>query len=272
MPELDPMESLQVVYAQALAHERTRANLTQDQLGQHPAIMVSGKLIGHVENCRRPPTERLSRGIDTALGRKRYFEALYDHWIKSEGRPPAIYEYVELETQASSAKIYNCMWITGLLQTEDYARAQLSIGQNQDRVEGLVAARMERQEILRRDPPPWLVVALDEFVLRRIVGNREIMRGQLQHLLKMMEEPNTSIVVVPPDAEVYPTGSFILLSFGDQPDLAYVEAVGGRSEVVSNRSGVQELAVMFDRIGLAALTVADSEALSLFQRDAVSRS
>ncbi|MFD0856734.1 Scr1 family TA system antitoxin-like transcriptional regulator [Actinomadura adrarensis] len=259
MPELDPMESLQVVYAQALVRERARARLTQDQLGQHPAVMVSGKLIGHVENCRRPPTARLSQGIDTALDLNAYFQSLFTHWKKEEGPPSAIYEYADLEINAASLKMYSCQWVTGLLQTPEYAREVFSAGESSDRIDVLVTGRMERQKILDREDPPWVVVHLDEFVIRRIVGSRDIARGQLAHLLELMQRPNVSISVVPDGARVYPVGSFVLLESPEMPNLAYLEAAAGHSLLLQSFAQVRELRIQYDQIAAEALTVADSE-------------
>jgi hypothetical protein len=259
MPQLDPMESLQAVYARALVRERTRAKLTQDQLGQHPAVMVSGKLIGHVENCRRPPTERLSEGIDQALGLEGFFLSLFGHWTKKEGPPSAIYEYVELEERASSIKIYNSRWITGLLQTPEYAREVLASGRNIEPLDDAVATRMERREILDRPDPPWLVVALDELAIRRTVGSPETTRDQLAHLLAMMQRPNISIFVVPDGVRVYPAGSFILLESPDILNLAYLEAAAGHSLLLHSYAKVRELKILYDQLAAESLTVADSE-------------
>jgi transcriptional regulator with XRE-family HTH domain len=55
------------------------------------------------------------------------------------------------------------------------------------RMEARVAARMQRQEILRRDHPPEFVVLIDEGVLRRPVGGREVMRHQLLGLAEAAE-------------------------------------------------------------------------------------
>ncbi|MFF5261184.1 Scr1 family TA system antitoxin-like transcriptional regulator [Actinomadura viridis] len=224
MPELDPKKSLQAVYARALARERTRAKLTQDQLGGHPAVMVSGKLIGHVENCRRPPTIRLSTGLDKALDLEEFFESLYIHWADEEGPPSAIWEYFDLEYRANSIKVYAPSAITGLLQSEDYARAVFKGAHRAERVEELVTARVSRQEILRREPPPWLLVLIEEDVLRRVVGGREVMRHQLESLLTVIQEPNVTILVVPSGAPVYPGGAFTLLGFPDSQDIGFVES------------------------------------------------
>ncbi|MBO2455713.1 hypothetical protein J4573_52165 [Actinomadura barringtoniae] len=261
MTDLDPKESIQAFYARALARERTRAGMTQDQLGAHPAVIVSGKLIGHVENCRRPPTERLSKGIDTALNLEEYFESLYDHMVKEDGQPSDFWEYLEVEPHADSVKSYDSQWIPGLLQTEETARVILSAENQGDKLERLIANRMERQEILHREEPPWLVVAIDEHVIRRTVGSREITRRQLDHLYALSQNPNINIVIVPDGAQVYPTGSFILLGFAKGPDLAYLECAGDNKRILDNDRKVKELSIIFDRITTAAMTVADSREL-----------
>jgi hypothetical protein len=56
---LEPTKSAQALYAKFLVRERTRAGLTQAELAAHPRVIVSSQTIGHIENCRRPPTIRL---------------------------------------------------------------------------------------------------------------------------------------------------------------------------------------------------------------------
>ncbi|WP_119727789.1 helix-turn-helix domain-containing protein [Thermomonospora amylolytica] len=261
MPELDPKKSARAFYARSLARERARAGLTQAALGAHPAVMVSGKLVGHIENCRRPPTLRISRAFDRALNLEEHFEGLYALMVREEGEPPAIYEYYDLEDQASSIKAYDSLWINGLLQTEETAREILRAGQGEDRLEELVAARMERQAILRRETPPWLMVAMDEFVLRRIVGSRDVTRRQLEHLLTVMEESDVSIVIVPRDAPIHPSGSFTLLELPDGLNVGYVEGAAGQGRLLGPGQPVRNLGLLLDRIASTALPVTDSEKL-----------
>jgi hypothetical protein len=98
------------------------------------------------------------------------------------------------EVQAVSLRLFEHTLIPGLLQTEDYARAVLSThpGTNPEEVDERLAARMSRQSILARDdpPPPVLWVLLDEQVLHRDPGDREIMHDQLVHLGDMARQPN----------------------------------------------------------------------------------
>ena len=75
--------------------------------------------------------------------------------------------------------------VTGLLQTEDYARALLETypGATGEAVNGRLAARMERQRrVLMRDDPPLVWFVVDEFALYRLVGSAEIMAAQMRQL------------------------------------------------------------------------------------------
>ena len=76
----------------------------------------------------------------------------------------------------------------GILQTEEYARAvhraQL-ITATDEEIDRLVRVRMERQELLASDDVPQLWLVLNEAVIRRVVGGREVMRAQLERLSKL---------------------------------------------------------------------------------------
>lgn len=97
---IDPKTSARAFYAAQLRRLRTEAKLTQSELGGHPAVMVSGKLIGHVENCYRPPTRRLSQGLDRAFGLTDFFEGMYAA-IKRESGPTSDF----LGTQSTNASL-----------------------------------------------------------------------------------------------------------------------------------------------------------------------
>jgi hypothetical protein len=214
-----------------------------------------------VENLRRSATRRLSTGLDKAFTLEEFFAGLYAAIKRESGIPSDFLEYTEYEELASSVKVYENFLVTGLLQNESYAREVLRAGQRADRLDELVAARMARQEILRRDDPPWLVVLLDESVIHRTVGDRDIMRAQLERLLEAMQEPNITVRVVPAGAPIYPTAAFSVLGFDNEPDLGYVVSEGGLGQLIEPGSHVSRLGVTFDRIGSFALLVPDSEKL-----------
>jgi transcriptional regulator with XRE-family HTH domain len=138
--------------------------------------------------------------------------------------------YIGLEEAAEYIRTYEIQFVPGLLQTEDYARAVVSVGSPQDsdrEVEAKVRVRMERQRILDRDRPPTLWAVIDEAALRRPMGGRRLMRGQIEHLLDLMKRPNISVQVVPfrQGGHAAESGAFTILRFDgeDLPDVVYLE-------------------------------------------------
>jgi hypothetical protein len=104
--------------------------------------------------------------------------------------------------QAVSIRQYAAHVVPGLLQTEGYARAVLSVGRSlrsEEHLEERVAARLGRQERLRSPDCPELWVVLDEAVLRRPVGDRAVLREQLDRLLEAAAEPHVTVQVLPFD-------------------------------------------------------------------------
>jgi transcriptional regulator with XRE-family HTH domain len=134
--------------------------------------------------------------------------------------------YVGLEESAESIRSYDSQFIPGLLQTEDYATAVLALGDfSMDEAERLVFLRKERQRRFASGGLRlWAIV--DEVALTRLVGSRQIMRAQLQHLSDICEQPGFALQVVPDSNGAYlAPGSFSILRFAvpDLPDVVYVE-------------------------------------------------
>jgi len=74
---------------------------------------------------------------------------------------------------------------------------------------------MLRQERLTHEPVLQLSVVLDEAVLLRRVGDRGVMRAQLERLADMADLPNVELRVMPLDRDfALLAGSFAIMSFG----------------------------------------------------------
>jgi hypothetical protein len=90
-----------------------------------------------------------------------------------------------------------------------------------------VRLRMARQTLLTREHPPRLWAVVDEAALRRPVGGREVMRGQVERLIEAAKLPNVTLQVLGFDSGAHPAmvGSFSVLRFPDQelPDVVYLE-------------------------------------------------
>lgn len=139
--------------------------------------------------------------------------------------------YIGLEEAASQLSVYQSQYVPGFLQTEEYARTIITEDKQEkegaEEIDRRVRLRIERQRLLTRlVEPPTLRVTLDEAILRRTIGGRAVMAGQLHHLLEAWELPNVLIRVVPYDAGVHPgvmSGPFVILRFPENGD-------GGESE------------------------------------------
>ncbi len=149
--------------------------------------------------------------------------------------------YIGLEEAASQLSSYQAELVDGLLQTEDYARTLIRADNpsvHEDEIERRVQVRIARQALLTRSlAPPQVDVALSEAILRRPVGGRQVMAGQLRRLLEAGDLPNVSLSVIPFSAELHHgllSGPFVILRFpqgGDgrdtEPATIYVDGFTG---------------------------------------------
>ncbi|MEU8288189.1 DUF5753 domain-containing protein [Micromonospora sp. NPDC048905] len=135
--------------------------------------------------------------------------------------------WAELEQDAVSIRSYQPLLVPGLLQTEGYARAVLGTGGllAPSEVDLIVAGRLERQSVLGRDAPPQLVTVIDEVVLRRLVGERAVMSGQLAHLAAVAEWEHVQVRVIPAESPWHTglAGPFVLGRLPDGTELAYLD-------------------------------------------------
>ena len=137
--------------------------------------------------------------------------------------------YVDLESAATLIRTYEGMFVPGLLQTDDYMRAVIRDAslESSEEVGRRVRLRMARQILLTREHPPRLWAVMDEAALRRPVGGREVMRGQLERLIDATKLPNVTLQVLPFGAGAHPAmvGAFSILRFADRelPDVVYLE-------------------------------------------------
>ncbi|NUS44128.1 MAG: helix-turn-helix domain-containing protein [Mycobacteriaceae bacterium] len=156
-------------------------------------------------------------------------------WWQQYDEPSWFETYIGLEQGASVVRCYENQYIPGLLQTEDYARNIVALG-NKREIPDRVAVRLRRQRILDRPDPPVIWAVIDEVALLRTArlrpgGNSRIAREQLEHLLALSERRNVTIQVLPITAgpALSTTGPFTLLRFPvpQLPDIVYVEQLTG---------------------------------------------
>jgi transcriptional regulator with XRE-family HTH domain len=182
--------------------------------------------------------------------------------------------YLGLEEAATGLAWYEPELVPGLLQTESYARAIITADNPdvpEEEISRRVQLRIERQALIRRDTAPLeLRVALNESVLRRPVGSREVMADQLDALAQAAELPNVTLRVVPFSTGLHHglmTGPFVILRFpvnGDgqdsEPPTVYVDGFTG-ALFLDKAHEIERFSDAFEYIWLAAASEAASSRL-----------
>jgi len=145
------------------------------------------------------------------------FSDIMPDWFKA---------YIGMEEAAKSIRVYEPLFVPGLLQTPQYTAAVLAFGD-------IPVAEAERYAILRKERQRrftegqlklWAIV--DESALRRPVGSAEILRDQLRYLISLSSRQNLTLQITKQGAGGYAAPSaFSILRFGDpeMPDVVYVE-------------------------------------------------
>ncbi|MEV7585884.1 Scr1 family TA system antitoxin-like transcriptional regulator [Streptomyces erythrochromogenes] len=256
--DLDPSASPLDYYGSELRRLREDAGLNQAQLGS--IVFCTGSLIGQVETTRRVPTRDFSERVDAALGTGGVFSRLVGLVLRHQ-LPTWFQPYAEMEARAAYISTFQAQLVYGLLQTEEYARAVLGVRSEGD-LDAKVAARMERQRILDRENPPLMWVVLSEAVLHQEIGGRDVMRNQLGHLLELRGREWVRVQILPFEAGAHAgqMGSFNLLRFDSDPDIAYTEDFV-QGHMTANPQALREGSLRYDHLQAAALSLEDSAAL-----------
>lgn len=174
-------------------------------------------------------------------------------------------QLVRSESEAVTVRSIAPSVVPGLLQTADYARAvHASAYRSREpavAAEDFVAYRLNRQKRLDDADPLELHTLLDEVVLRRLVGGKEVMHEQLEHLLRASEKPHVTIQMIPFDTGAYGSmsGTSCLFDYEDpdDPTIAYLEHAAG-GVWIENGEDVQHLSTMFEAVSADALSPEDT--------------
>lgn len=167
--------------------------------------------------------------------------------------------FIGLEASASEIEAYTSTVVTGLFQTENYARAIISgvdSSVTADELERQIEVRHERvsQNLAGDGPNMWVI--LGESAVRQQVGGMEVMREQITHLLELSEHPRITLQVIPHEAGahvgmVVPT--FMILRL-PQSGLSTVYVEGYRSNLfLENSEDLRSHEMIFNQLRLAGV-------------------
>ncbi|MGZ0202689.1 DUF5753 domain-containing protein [Streptomyces sp. RM1] len=263
--ELEDEEAGAVIrtVARQLKLWREAAGLTQPEFGA--LIGYGEELVSSVERRRRIPRPEYLDAADEALGANGRISAMKAD-LEEVRYPKKVRDLKKLEADAVELCAYNNSVIHGLLQTEEYARAVLGARRppfTADQLEQQVAARMARQEIVNDTTArPVFSFVQCESTLRRLIGGKMVMRGQLERLLGVAELRNVDLQVLPLSREENSglDGPFRLLSLKDGTTVGHTEVLH-LSRVIAEPKEVQVLNIQYGIIRAQALSPRESMAL-----------
>ncbi|MGH3493531.1 MAG: helix-turn-helix domain-containing protein [Sciscionella sp.] len=264
-----------------LSRLRREAGLEQKDVAR--ALRCTVTKVSYIENAERPavlrdldevllplynvPKDRWSTYLQAARDsrRKGWWES-----FRTDAVPPWLSLYIGLEQGAEQLRIYDAQLITGVLQTEEYTNAIVRRGTaelTEDQIAQRVEFRSSRRAVLDRGADPLrLWVVLDEAALRRVVGNRTIMREQLNHLVDAAEQAKVTLQVLPFDHGAHPgmQGPFTILDFpwSTDPGVVYIEHRSG-AFYLEETAEIKAHTVAFEH--LCALALSPDESVTIIQ-------
>jgi transcriptional regulator with XRE-family HTH domain len=254
--------------ANELRRLREAADLTIEQVAE--SLECSSSKISRIETAQVNPTPRDVRDMLQLykVGGERFDlllqlarEARQKAGLYAEFRNLPFVTFADLEAAAESTSVYCSLVLPGFLQTADYARAivravRLDLRAHPEEIEKRVEFRLARKARLTKDQTPRIWVVLDEAVLRRLVGGRETMRAQLDHVVELAAQPNITLQVLPFSAGAHAgiDGSFYIISFPDpaDPDVVYIENTTS-DLYLEDADAIRRYDQLFDRLRAAAL-------------------
>jgi transcriptional regulator with XRE-family HTH domain len=180
--------------------------------------------------------------------------------------PQSLLQLIEYESVASVIRQFETMFIPGILQTEDYARAVIEnyyYGERpgSDRLRALVELRLRRENLFDSENAPSFHFMLDEAVVRRLVGGASVMRSQLRRLLEVVDKPNVVVEIIPFSAGLNPgmRSPFEIIEFADPSDSDIVFLESRRGDIISDVSEeTLSYREAFAELGKASLGPRDS--------------
>ncbi|NDZ79643.1 MULTISPECIES: helix-turn-helix transcriptional regulator [unclassified Streptomyces] len=254
---------------QELRRLRELKGMTAEEVAER--LLVSQSKISRLENGRRSISQRDVRDlcgvyevedhriVDSLMQMAK--DSRQQGWWHAFGDIPYSV-YIGLETDAASLRVYDPQVVPGLLQTRQYAEALIAGALPETAVtdiEKRVQVRLRRQERVSADESPLrLWVVIDESALRRVIGDKQLMIAQLEHLVELSQLPHVTVQVLPFAVGAHPgiNGQYAILEFPDAADSSVVYIEGVTSDLYLEKAhDVQKYSVMYEHLRAQALNV-----------------
>ncbi|GAA1237073.1 helix-turn-helix domain-containing protein [Streptomyces rhizosphaericus] len=139
--------------------------------------------------------------------------------------------FMKMERRAAELSNYERDIWPGLFQTEDYARIVITRMRPELRppeVRALVDVRMDRQQQVRTGEAKDLRALVDESALCDTIGDRSMLKQQLERVLVESEDPRNAVRILPSSVGLHPgsAGAFVIMAFPEAArEVVWVETM-----------------------------------------------
>ncbi|MFF4706010.1 helix-turn-helix domain-containing protein [Streptomyces sp. NPDC001288] len=263
--EVDPDDEWGVAVIATVGRQlklrREAAGLRAAEFGE--TVGYGEDMVYKIEGGKRIPRPEYLDRADEVLRADGLLSAMKED-VGRVRYPKKVRDLAQLEAKAVELQLYDPLNVHGLLQTPEYARGLLLMRRpayGGDEVERYIAARVARKAVFERDPAPELSFVLEEWTLRRPLGGRAVLRGQLEHLLEAGLRRNVELQVMPMDREEHAgvDGGIEVLKSEDGSAVGRSPAVAN-GRPVSDPKHLRILELRYGIIRAQALTPRESTA------------
>ncbi|MDA2811524.1 helix-turn-helix transcriptional regulator [Nocardiopsis sp. RSe5-2] len=255
MPE-NPVPSW-AQFGKYLREARREADLSLDGLGAR--IPYSASLVSKIERGVRAPNQDIVQALDSVLGTNGELLQAWKDADRARNEPFWFEQAAEYEKQATRICFFHPFVLPGFFQEPEYARllvAHVDPSDDTRVADGVADARQGWREKLRG---ARLEVVIPEQVLRAGVGGPEVMRPQMERLVREAADPSATIQVLPADVPDFSwtVGAFRLMYRQYTPFMLCTEHAGGEA-LSRDKTLIRQLERAFGRLQVWSRSPTDS--------------
>jgi transcriptional regulator with XRE-family HTH domain len=244
--------------AEELKLLREKAGLSLSEVEQQTKYDHS--YLSKAENGLQLPSEDFAKALDKLYDTGGYIHRTLLPLARLEPYLSRFKAVMNIESKAIRLQTYTGHVVHGLLQTERYARAQMSSWYPPNgRLEEQLAARMARKDRLTGERPLHVSYVIDEAVLRRALDDMDVWREQLGYLIELAESPHCTIQVLPFTARQHALlgGELTFYTLRNGRTVAYEEGAT-TGALIEDPVEVEHMKVSYDHLRSLALPPRES--------------
>ncbi|MFI2378842.1 helix-turn-helix domain-containing protein [Streptomyces sp. NPDC018964] len=179
---------------------REESGLTQEEFAVR--VRYSAAYVAKIEQGKRFPPTDLPARTEEVLGplALKVLTAAAKSLTRRAGLASWFRQWAGIEEEAISLYAYECRAVPGLLQPEGYIRAIFDRRlppASEEQIQHEVAARLDRQQLISSRQNTAFSFVIEQSVLTRRMGGREVTMHVIDNLLDVGNRRNVEIQIMP---------------------------------------------------------------------------